>query len=82
MWSRCPLIRRQFLRHGHTVSDCQAADVGADLAAVQLAALGTAASWRLSKWGPLEGYLRVVEDEEQQRVGGGLEATARWEVRG
>lgn len=46
----------------------------------QLAALGVAASWRLGRWAPLEGYLELARED----AGGaelGLDAEERWEVR-
>lgn len=50
----------------------------ADLAALQLASLGTAATWRLGKWEELEGYLKAVE---QGAPPAALDPAARWEVR-
>lgn len=55
---------------------------GAGAAVRQLAALGVAASWRLGRWAPLEGYLELAR--EDSGAGGaelGLDAEERWEVR-
>lgn len=48
----------------------------------QLAALGVAASWRLGRWAPLEGYLELArEDASAGEAELGLDAEERWEVR-
>ncbi|KAK9842495.1 hypothetical protein WJX81_002719 [Elliptochloris bilobata] len=56
----------------------------AGLAVRQLAALGVAASWRLGRWAPLEGYLALARDSADSDLAGlelGLDAEERWEVR-
>ena len=45
-------------------------------AVAQLAAMGTAAAWRLGRWGLLEGYTQVAQGGY-----GALDPDARWEVR-
>ncbi|GAB4817356.1 hypothetical protein N2152v2_004402 [Parachlorella kessleri] len=49
-----------------------------DVAALQLASLGTAAAWRLGRWALLEGHLRVADDLALPAAMG---PDARWEVR-
>lgn len=48
----------------------------AEVAALQLASLGTAAAWRLGKWELLEGYLRVAEEGSPSA----LDPAEGWEV--